>query len=246
MLDGLRFLAVVPARSGSKGIVDKNMRKLAGVSLIGHAARCLSSLPWLDRRIISTDSKAYAEEARAHGLDAPFLRPDDLSADASNVIDAIRQALTACESADGVTYDRVLIVEPTSPLRQPVDIERAARELTGERSSESVMCVSPAGTHCHPFKMLRMDDGYLDYYDPAAAAIVSRQQLDALYIRNGACYGMTREALFAHSSTLTRRTRAVLIDRPMANIDDPLDLEWAEFLLARAASISTGGRSCPK
>ncbi len=246
MLDGLRFLAIVPARSGSKGIAGKNMRKLAGVSLIGHAARCLAALPWLDRRIISTDSVTYAEEAAAYGLDAPFLRPSELSDDASNVIDAMRQAVSACEAVDAVTYDRILIVEPTSPLRQPQDIERAARELAADPSCQSVMCVSPAGTHCHPYKMLRLDDGYLDHYDPAAAAIVSRQQLEALYIRNGACYGMTREALFAHPSTLTKRTRAVLIDRPMANIDDPLDLEWAEFLLARAASKPTGEATCPE
>ena len=92
MLDGMNVLAIVPARSGSKGIPNKNICELSGISLIGWAGLCLSKLKWLDGKIISTDSKDYAEEGKRYGLDAPFLRPENLSTDTSNIYDTVVHA----------------------------------------------------------------------------------------------------------------------------------------------------------
>ena len=89
MIEGRRVLAVVPARSGSKGIPHKNMRPLGGKSLIAHAGDCLSALKWLDRRVISSDNGDYAEEGIRHGLEAPFLRPLELSQDKKLSIQAV-------------------------------------------------------------------------------------------------------------------------------------------------------------
>ncbi len=73
---GKKILAVVPARSGSKGVKDKNMKTFEGISLIARAAKCLNELDWIDEKILSTDSNRYADEGRKYGLQIPFLRPD--------------------------------------------------------------------------------------------------------------------------------------------------------------------------
>ena len=232
MIEGRRILAVVPARGGSKGIPHKNMRPLDGKSLIAHAGDCLSALKWLDRRVISTDNEDYAEEGLRHGLDAPFLRPLELSTDTSTAAEVLLHALEACEANYEERYDLLALIEPTSPFRRPTDIEYACLGLI-RGGYDSAVCVSPADSKAHPLKMLEVNDDRLDFYDADAARITARQQMNTLYVRNGACYLVTREALLEHGSFITGNTFACVINRPMVNIDEPIDLEWAEFLLKR-------------
>lgn len=232
MLNGRRFLAIVPARSGSKGVPHKNMRKLGGVSLIGRAGRCLGELAWIDRAVISTDSPEYAAEGERFGLDAPFLRPQALSTDRANAVDAAIDVVERLQGDGDDRYDYILLVEPTSPFRQAVDIERVARALV-DSSAEAAMCVSKASTKCHPLKILRIEDERIRYYDPRGASIVARQELDTVYVRNGVCYGVARDCLCEKKTFITDDTVAVIIDRLLVNIDDPIDMEWAEFLLSK-------------
>jgi CMP-N-acetylneuraminic acid synthetase len=232
MIEGKKILAVVPARSGSKGIPHKNMRPLGGKSLIAHAGDCLSSLKWVDRKIISTDSESYAEEGRRHGLESPFLRPPELSDDKSPAIDTMVHALKQCEAESGERYDLVALVEPTSPFRRPSDIEFACLGLI-RGGYDSAVSVSQADTKSHPLKMLTVESDRLGFHDPKGKEITTRQQLDTLYVRNGACYLVTRETLLERRRVITDNTFACIISRRMVNIDEPIDLEWAEFLLAR-------------
>lgn len=232
MIKGKRILAVVPARSGSKGVPHKNMHPLAGKSLIAHAGDCLEMLRWIDRRVISTDNEDYAAEGMRHGLEAPFLRPPALSEDGSTAVDMMVHALEQSESHYRERYDLLALIEPTSPFRRPSDIEFACLGMI-RGGYDSAVCVSPADTKAHPLKMLTMDGDRLDYYDQAAREITARQQLDRLYVRNGACYLVSRDVLLEQRRIITDRTFACVIDRPMVNIDEPIDLEWAEFLLER-------------
>jgi len=231
MIDGRSVLAVVPARSGSKGIPGKNLRTLKGVSLIGWAGRTLAAVPFVDRRVVSTDAAEYAEEGRRHGLDAPFLRPPELSTDQAGAVETIRHALLAVEAIDARRYDIVLIVEPTSPLRQPADIEATVRTLL-ESGADSAVTVSPLPAKAHPSKVLVKEaDGTLDFFLPEGRDVVARQSLSALYWRNGVCYALTRACLVDQNAIFGKRTVAHVIDRQVVNIDEPWELDWAEFLL---------------
>ena len=233
MLSNNSILAIVPARSGSKGVPDKNMHQLGGVSLIGRAGQTLEQLSFIDARIISTDSLAYAEEGRRYGLDALFLRPPELSADGSAVIDATRHALTEAEMYYARRFDIILLVEPTSPLRKPGDIEGAISLLL-ETQGDSVVTVSSLSTQSHPYKLLTISNRHLDFYLPAGKGITARQQLTGnLYWRNGVCYALTRACVVDYGQIFTSRTFPMIIDRPIVNIDTLLDLEWAEFLLSK-------------
>jgi CMP-N-acetylneuraminic acid synthetase len=234
VLDGRAVLAVVPARSGSVGIPDKNLRLLAGRSLIGWAGATLAECPFVDRRVLSTDSPAYADEGRVWGLEVPFLRPTELSTATATAVDVLQHAVVACEATSDVRFDIVLVVEPTSPLRTSADVERAARLLVAS-GADSVVSVSPIDTKCHPWKVLRADDaGRLTYWCDEGRTISNRAELPGgLVIRNGLCYAVTRRCLMEQGRVIGERAVADVVARPVANIDEPIDLDWAEFLLQR-------------
>jgi CMP-N-acetylneuraminic acid synthetase len=187
----------------------------------------------VDRAVISTDSPAYAEEGRAHGLEAPFLRPPELSTDTAGAVETVTHALESAERHYGESFGIVLIVEPTCPLRRPEDIEGALQMLL-ETGAESVVTVSRADSKQHPHKLLKVERDHLIFYDPAGAAVKVRQSLQPLYFRNGACYALTRRCLVEHKAIFGPTTRAFVIDRLLLNIDEPLELEFARYLVANS------------
>ena len=231
MIDGLRVLAVVPARGGSKGLPRKNLLPLGGVPLVGRVGQVVKACPSIDRAVVSTDDEDIAAAAEASGLEAPFRRPEDLSGDRIGDVDVLRHALAATEADDGSHYDIVVMLQPTSPLRTAEQVERTLHRLV-EDDLDAVWTVSPTDGKAHPVKQLRLEDDLLRFDHPNGAGVVARQELAPLWHRNGIAYALRRATLEA-GALLGARTGAVIIDGPVANIDDALDLEWAEFLLAR-------------
>lgn len=232
-----RVLAVVPARSGSKGIPDKNLACVGGESLFARCGRVLSRLPWIDARLISTDSERYADEGRSSGLDAFFLRPPALSHDHASAADTVAHALREAERHYAVTFDIILIIEPTSPLRQAEDVQSATRLLV-EARADSVVTVSRVSTQHHPMKLLKIVDGRLRFFLEDGAGVTHRQSLRGdFWVRNGICYAVTRECVIS-TKIFTEDTYPCVIDRAVANIDEPIDLRWAEFLLAAGETES--------
>lgn len=238
MLEGKRVLAVVPARSGSKGIPDKNLAVVGGMSLIARAARCIRACDWIDAAIISTDSEAYADEARAHGLDAPFLRPDELACDTAKAVDVMVHALASSEAHYGQEFDVALIVEPTSPLRYAADLEGCTRMLL-ETGADSVVAVSELTAKAHPHKVFTLDGDRIRFYEACGAGVANRQELSTLWWRNGVCYALSRACLLEKHAIITDDSAAWPTPHLTANIDEPIDLDWAEFLLAREG-LATG------
>ncbi|OYW30786.1 MAG: hypothetical protein B7Z47_03050 [Chthoniobacter sp. 12-60-6] len=231
MKHGRRILAVVPARAGSKGIPDKNMQQIAGRSLIALVGEVLNApaCEWIDRRIISTDSERYAEEGRQHGLDAPFLRPTELSSDTAGAVETLCHAVTEMERIDGVTYDVILIVEPTCPFRQPEDVN-GVMDLLAETDAGSAVTVSRVDTKFHPHKVLRVnDENLISFYAEAGAGVMQRQSLEPLFYRNGACYALSRACLMDEQRIFTASTRAHLVERLLINIDEPEEIELARY-----------------
>jgi len=240
MLEDRNILAVVPARGGSKGIPLKNLQKIGGRSLIAWVAGVVEELPWIDRCVVSTDSGEIATEAESHGISAPFRRPPSLSGDRIGDWDVLCHALAEMEERDDCRYDVVLMLQPTCPFRKPAHI-KAAMDLLDEGKFDSVWSLSETDSKAHPLKQLRVDgdSSAMDYYDPDGASVIARQQLVPLYHRNGAVYAITRECLLEQKNIKGARSGALLIEELLVNIDVPLDLEWAEFLLNRGS----GGES---
>lgn len=237
MYEGRRILAVVPARGGSKGIALKNLRTAGGISLVARAGHVAAAVRAIDRSVVSTDHEGIAVAAEQAGLAAPFRRPESLAGPAIADWDVLQHALLTMEALDGITYDIVLMLQPTSPSRTAEHVERTIKALVNG-GFDAVWTVSETDSKGHPLKQLTVGEaGDLGYYDQAGAKIVARQQLKPVYHRNGIAYAFTRECLLEQKTIKGRRTGAVVIAEPVSNIDTELDLEWAEFLLSRKGGL---------
>lgn len=231
MRHGMRILAVVPARGGSKGIKLKNLKTVRGRPLVALAGDSVRALPWIDRAVVSTDHPEIARVAREAGLDAPFLRPAELSGDAVADAPVLQHALLECERLDGLTYDIVLMLQPTSPLRRPGHVELCVDTMaTG--GWDAVWTVSPTDSKAHPLKQLTVERGKLDYYDPRGSGIVARQQLKTLYHRNGVAYAIARRCLASDPPGIKGEScGAAVIDEPLVSIDTEWDIFLVEAVL---------------
>lgn len=230
MLKDQSILAVVPARSGSKGISNKNLRPLLGISLIGWAGLCLAEIDWLDGKIISTDSESLAAEGNRYDLESPFLRPQHLATDTAGAVETMIHALNEAEKYYLTHFDVILIIEPTSPLRTAKDIEAATQALL-DSDYDSVVSVSPLDHKWHPNKVLTVSEEELGYYSPAGSSVIYRQQLGRLYWRNGVCYALRRRCLLEKQAIISENTMGFIINREVINIDREIELEWAEALM---------------
>ncbi len=229
---GKTVLAVVPARGGSKSIPRKNLVVLAGRSLVAHAAAVCSVLPWIDHAVVSTDDAEIAEEGRRAGLEVPFMRPYELSGDLSTSVDMWRHAWLASEEAFGMHFDISVLLEPTSPMRRPADVERTVRTLL--ECGQAAATVSRTPAHFTPHKTLIVnEEGKIGFYLPTGGRHSLRQSIPPYFHRNGLCYAVTRETLVEKGIIIDENCQAVVIDRDVVNIDEPFDLEFAEFLLGR-------------
>jgi len=238
MIGGLRVLAVVPARGGSKGLPRKNLLPVGGVPLVARVGGVVRACPSIDRTVVSTDDEEIAAVALAAGIDAPFRRPVELSGDRIGDVDVLQHALAATEADDATHYDVVVMLQPTAPLRTPGQVEASLAMLVADEL-DAVWTVSPTDGKAHPVKQLQLDGGLLAYDHPDALTVVARQQLAPLWHRNGVAY-VLRRAVLASGVLLGARTGGLVIDGPVANIDDALDLAWAEFLLGRPDLLGPG------
>lgn len=233
MIEGRSVLAVVPARGGSKSIPRKNLKEIGGISLVGRAAVVARALPWIDAALISTDDREIRDEAVRHGLDAPFMRPDELSGDTAGSIDMWRHAWLAAEEHYGRRFDISVLLEPTSPMRRLEDVERTVKTLL-QTNAPAAATVSRTPAHYTPHKTLTVDEqGTIGFYLSDGARHSLRQGIPAYYHRNGLCYAVTRAHLIEHGRIIDRDAQAVVIDRHVVNIDDPFELELTEWLLNR-------------
>ncbi|PKN26378.1 MAG: hypothetical protein CVU64_17965 [Deltaproteobacteria bacterium HGW-Deltaproteobacteria-21] len=237
---GQSVLAVVPARGGSKSIPRKNLCQVEGTSLVGRAALTLKALAWVDRSILSTDDQEIAAEGRVHGLEVPFMRPAEFAADLSRSVDMWRHAWLESENHYGMRFDISILLEPTSPLRRPGDVEKTVSALLdGDCLSAATLSIAPA--HFTPHKCLRVDkEGLVKFYLENGAGYNVRQNIpEKYYFRNGVCYAVKRETVVDKLQIMEERCAAVIIDRPLVNIDEPFDLELAGFLLQREKRIGS-------
>lgn len=221
------------ARGGSKGIPRKNLCRVGGLSLIAHAARIAQALDWIDHSVLSTDDPEMAEEGRRHGLDVPFMRPPELAGDAASSADMWRHAWLASEAHYGCRFDLSVLLQPTTPLRRPEDVERTVRALVagGHRAAATVGRV-PA--HFAPERILNLDaEGRLEPYLGPGMRPSLRQSVPVYYHLDGSCYAVTRETLVKDGHIIEEDCAGVLIDRFVVNIDEPFELELAEFMYAR-------------
>jgi len=224
-------LGIVPARGGSKGVPGKNVRPLAGRTLLEYTARAARESGVLDRVILSTDSPEIADTGRRAGLDVPFMRPATLAADDTPMLPVIQHALESL-ARDGWSPDMIVLLQPTSPLRRPDHI-RAAVTTLRDTKADSVVTVVEIPRHLSPDYLMRLDGGRLQPFLPEGARVTRRQDARPAYSRDGTVYAFWRATIERFGGIYGEDCRPLLIDaRESLSIDSPADWDAAERLLA--------------
>ncbi len=226
---GRTVLAVVPARGGSRGIPRKNLCRVAGKSLVAHTAATIAALRWLDGAVLSTDDAEISTEGSTHGLAVPFLRPAGLASDTATGVDTWRHAWLSSEAHYGRQFDCSILLQPTSPLRKPADIERTIDTMLsgGHRAAATV---SRVPGHYVPEKLLTLENGILGFLHPDGARHSNRQSAPPCYARNGLCYAAMRDAVVGRGEIIEHDCVGIVIDDFVVNIDEKIDLAIANML----------------
>jgi CMP-N-acetylneuraminic acid synthetase len=226
-------LALVPARGGSKGIPDKNIRPLAGRTLLEYAARAASASAVVDRVVLSTDSERVAEEGRRAGLEVPFIRPAELAQDDTPMLPVIDHAVEFL-AQHGWDAEIVVLLQPTSPLRTPLHIRTAVQELR-ESKADSVVTVVELPRHVSPDYVMRIDDGRLVPFLAEGARITRRQDARPAFVRDGTVYAFWARTLRETRSIYGQDCRPLVVPaRESITIDTQDDWADAERRLATA------------
>jgi len=224
----LKILALIPARAGSKGILRKNIKLLAGKPLIAWTIQAALACPEIDSVVVSTDDEEIAAISQHWGAKIPFMRPTELARDDTPSIAVVLHALDQLPQ-----YDAVIVLQPTSPLRSKADIE-ACLSMASVRQAACVVSISePAQS---PYWMFKLDEqGRLNKL-LATPDISRRQDLPPVYALNGALYFARKDWLLANRTFLTEETVGyVMPPEKSLDIDTPLDWKFAEILLSGIA-----------
>ena len=147
----MEVLAIIPARSGSKSVIDKNIRIVAGKPMLAWSIEHAKASRLINRVIVSTDSEKYADIAREYGAEVPFIRPEEYATDTALDIDVFRHALNWLAENEGYHPDIVVQLRPTYPKRNPKDIDAMIEMLANASEADSVRSVALAGEV--PYKM---------------------------------------------------------------------------------------------
>lgn len=240
-IESLSIFALIPARGGSKSIPRKNLREVGGMSLLGRAVSVAASMDWIDAVVFSSDDPEMVREAEAAGAGLGLRRPDELATDTAAPADVWKHAWLEAERAYRRRFDLSILLEPTSPLRTPDDIEETVTAVA-DGGWQAAVTVSPVLAHYSPYKTLtRNEEGIIGFYVDGGAKFNIRQRIPVQYYhRNGLCYCVRREHLVERGFIIDQDAFGVVIERPIVNIDDPFELELAEWLLARQERLAGG------
>jgi CMP-N-acetylneuraminic acid synthetase len=227
-------LGLVPARGGSKGVPDKNVRPFAGKSLLQLVAETAAASGIIDRLVLSTESPAIAEAGRRCGMDVPFMRPPELATDTAAMLPVIEHAVTEV-GRGGWTADIVVLLQPTAPLRRPAHIRDAVHLLTTS-NADAVASVMEVPKHLSPDYVMRIDNGRLIPFLPEGARITRRQDARPAFVRDGTVYAFWTRTLLDTHSIYGRDCRPLVIaPEDSLTIDSQADWDEAERRVRRRA-----------
>ena len=225
------ILGVIPARGGSKSVPRKNIQMLHGKPLIVYTIEAAQASRCLTHFIVSSEDPEILAIAKEYGAPTPFVRPADLATDEAPTLPVVQHAVREIESQEGITFDYIVLLQPTTPLRRPEDIDAAVEKLI-RTGADSVISVCDVGAY-HPARMRQIeDDRLVDLPIKEPKEMLRRQELPPVYIRNGAIYAVKREVVMLQNSMSGRVSRPyVMPDDRSVNVDSRLDLLLAEILL---------------
>ena len=224
----MKSIAIIPARSGSKGLKDKNIKLLSGKPLIAYSIESALESGLFDEVMVSTDSEQYAQIAREYGAKVPFLRSEKTASDTASTKDCIIEVLEMyCKM--GASFDRIMILQPTSPLRRVEDIKQADK-IYRDKGAKSVIGVCEVD-HSPLWCNVLPENGSLDGFINRGNGN-RRQELDKYYRINGAIYLHDTKYYVENDYFYDETAFAYVMERKYSvDIDNEIDFKLAEFMM---------------
>lgn len=228
-------LAVIPARSGSKSVKDKNIRLINGKPMMAYSISHALQTGCIDRVIVSTDSVKYAEIAKEYGAEVPFLRPQEYATDTALDIDVFTHALKYLKENEGYLPELVVQLRPTYPVRKISDIENMVKYMQDHPDIDSIRCIAPAKEVV--YKMWFKDKDNL--LKPVMTDIpecynLPRQQLPKVYYQN-ACIDVVRAEVILKQHSMSGKKIAGY------DMDENFDIDTEEEFIAAEKYIINNG-----
>lgn len=221
------FLAIIPARGGSKGIFKKNIARVNNMPLIQYTIETSKRSKYLDEILVSTDSAEIAKVCESLDVNIPFLRPAHLATDSSKTIDAVIHVIDEFKTIKK-EYDYIVLLQPTQPLREPCHIDEAITMIIDSKR-ESLLSITEINEH--PILMRTLDDKNLLSNILNVNSTVRRQDLPKVYKVNGSIYINQTSAISANTS-LNDNVLGYLMDKKYdLDIDVTEDLKHFNDLI---------------
>ena len=233
----MKYLGLICARGGSKGVPGKNIRVLNGKPLIVHAIEMALRIEEIDRVIVSTDSKEIAKVVETTAADLPFMRPAELASDQSSEWYVWRHAIQYLKDNEGEEYDGVVVVPTVAPLRDIEDVSACIREF---EKGEADIVITVTEAHRNPyFNMVCEDDnGCCHLVVPPEGRVIRRQDAPEVYDMTTVAYVVRPDFVMSSDSLFTGRVKSVQIPYERAlDIDTEFDFQLAEYLMNKRESI---------
>lgn len=228
MYKGKRFLAIIPARSGSKGLVDKNIKLLNNKPLMGYTIEAAVRCNIFDNIILSTDSKEYGEIGKKYGATVPFLREKKLATDNASTKDVILDVIRNLENM-GEEYDYFVLLQPTTPLRNEINIIESIDILINNNANSVVSICElehSSSVNVKLNKSNRLDFAFSDLKN------IQRQDFQKEYRINGAIYISNIKFYLEYKSFYREKSYPYIMDKNSSvDIDNIDDFMYAEYLI---------------
>ncbi len=228
----MNITCVIGARGGSKGLAGKNVRPLLGKPMIAWSIEQAKACPEITRVVVSTDSEAIAEVARACGAEVPFMRPAELANDTAGKWGVWQHALEACDQKYAEPIDIFVDLDCTSPLREVEDISKAIAQFRAS-SVDAVFSVCEARKNPY-FNMLEVEDGCQRMCKTLPRPVVRRQDAPQVYEHVASIYVLSPNYLRCGTGLLSGCTRGYDIGVSKSlDVDSQFDFELIEFLMRK-------------
>jgi CMP-N-acetylneuraminic acid synthetase len=227
------IIAVIMARGGSKRIPNKNIKNLGGKPLIAYSILAAKKSKLLDKIIVSTDHQGIIKIAQEYGAEIPFVRPKELAEDVPSELVTLH-AVKFFEEKQQLNIDIVVSIQPTTPFITPEDIDRCIEIVKYKNFDSSFSCRLIKEP---PFWMFKISDNGKGIPFIPGKMKGDRgvfQELEKLYVPNGAIYVTKKEALFKEKTIITKNVGLhIMSDIRSIDIDEPIDFLFAEFIIEK-------------
>ncbi len=233
MIDNEKVLVLIPARSGSKGLPGKNTIELCGLPLLGWPIKAAKKSKYVDRIVVSTDDQKIAEVVVSLGAEVPFLRPAELATDQASSASVIEHAVSFL-AGKGDTFSYLILLEPTSPLTETEDVDKALLTLHSNRHvADSIVGVRKLeGTH-PVFNVVIGEDGLIHpFLKPKFESVYRRQDIEDVFFFEGSLYISDLSVFLEKMSFYHERTLPYIVPKWKSfEVDDIVDLKIIEALM---------------